>query len=1072
MADDSIGGFKLEIGGDIRGLQKAVAEGKVSVDQLGKFLEQRLDKSTTSAERSVNRLVKELTGVRPTTQLNQLAVALEKIGGTSKLTEIQVGNLQRKIEGLRSAGGTVPASLQGLAKSLEGIGAAGDKLKGAGLQSIEGLSSKLGPLGSAMSAIGPAGLAAAAGIGAFVVAGKGLGDLIGEAANWADKITDTATALGTTTTGVQKLEHAAAVAQVPLETVTSSILKMQRVMESSPEKFERLGLSMEKLKALAPEEQFRLVAERLDLVRDSGQRNALAMELLGKSWADLAPLVRGGLAAMDEAKTMSEEQVAELDNLKRELSILGKEWDRFWITVGGGLAGGSRAGDVIRTIADAVRGLGNIVDSLPMDKLMLLARISLGISTGGLSEIGRAAFNAVAESGAESRAQQGHLSHTQFAEAMTRRRDQLRDARENQAQVNANIAAEAAAEAADKKRRAAEQAAAREQAESEKRLKALVAAAQARTAPNPFVWEDLNWNGLPGLMTEGPTTLQTNRHAGSMLQFASGDFGREIPNALEEIDARVKLNFGSMQDWAAATQSVVAAFDMLGITAEDSLGRTLTGLANTLTATGQLAASVASGNVAGMVQGGTQMLGAYAQSFRGQSAGNRFTSALSTGAGLLPAGISALFGSKGPQAGKGADVGIESVNTLIDQLNSGSMAAEDMAEAFDQAFGELQGGLIDKTTGLLTENARALIDNARSAGIASEAIKGLMLSQAQALGGNLAGGVAGIKSTREKTGQGLASQSAASGIGAAISADFSSLVEGGMSTREALEALAPAISTFREELSAAGFEGGAAFDDLAARLNVFQGEVTGPLVDGITSFTGALANMSNLGILTEQTFGGITAQIGANIEALAREGVEGPAAIAALQPQLQTIWELQQKHGFAVDESTQNLIDMAVQGGQVGEEFRSAQDRMADAAERTADAVEALARALVGVGKAVDAIPSSKTISIQYQTSGEGAPPTEEPEEFATGSGGIRNFGRGTPAILHGEEGVFTRTQLNDLLGGAFARGATSMPSTFGGADLSELVAEQRATRRMLQDMMSRIPGWMRDAQAVAPERR
>ncbi len=78
------------------------------------------------------------------------------------------------------------------------------------------------------------------------------------------------------------------------------------------------------------------------------------------------------------------------------------------------------------------------------------------------------------------------------------------------------------------------------------------------------------------------------------------------------------------------------------------------------------------------------------------------------------------------------------------------------------------------------------------------------------------------------------------------------------------------------------------------------------------------------------------------------QGKDGPLALAALQPDLQRIWELQQQFGWAVDESTQALIDQAVESGQVGEQFRSVQDRMISAVEKLTERLGSLERVLSG----------------------------------------------------------------------------------------------------------------------------
>lgn len=57
--------------------------------------------------------------------------------------------------------------------------------------------------------------------------------------------------------------------------------------------FDRLGVSVEDLRNLRPEEVFRLVGERLDGVQDAADRAAIAFDLFGKQGGNILPALRG-----------------------------------------------------------------------------------------------------------------------------------------------------------------------------------------------------------------------------------------------------------------------------------------------------------------------------------------------------------------------------------------------------------------------------------------------------------------------------------------------------------------------------------------------------------------------------------------------------------------------------------------------------------------------------------------------------------------------------------------------------------------------------------------------------------
>jgi hypothetical protein len=82
-----------------------------------------------------------------------------------------------------------------------------------------------------------------------------------------------------------------------------------------------------------------------------------------------------------------------------------------------------------------------------------------------------------------------------------------------------------------------------------------------------------------------------------------------------------------------------------------------------------------------------------------------------------------------------------------------------------------------------------------------------------------------------------------------------------------------------------------------------------------------------------------------------------------------------------------------------------------------------------GVGGALNGIPRNVEVNVNTTRSGEGY------ESFASGSGGFRNFGSGTPAMLHGWEAV-VRPQ--DLAGA----GNITIPIYLGGQQLDTVVVD------------------------------
>lgn len=375
-------------GGDADKLKKAAKEGDQAVINFAKSASANMAGFKTAGEKSfdslqgrVAKLASELKGNGATAKLRELEMAVEKIGGTSKLTGAQVDNLKHRIDSLVASGAKLPPALKGLTGG-KGLG---DIVKGEAVGQMQGLTQNAGALGSVLTKIGPAGLAAGAGVGAILLAGRGLAQAASDAASYGARITDMATALGTTTEGAQRLEHAARVSGTDVGVMTAALVKMRGEIETAPEKFTRIGLSIKELKALSPEDQFKRVGDAIAGIQDDELQTAVATDMLGKSWKELAPLMTGGLSAMKDANPISDETIKALNDTKTAMNVLAAEWEKLWVSIGAAVVGGKNAPEVINNIASAVGKLSEIIRT-NAKWLEMYARFSVGIATTGASE--------------------------------------------------------------------------------------------------------------------------------------------------------------------------------------------------------------------------------------------------------------------------------------------------------------------------------------------------------------------------------------------------------------------------------------------------------------------------------------------------------------------------------------------------------------------------------------------------------------------------------------------------------------------------------------------------------------
>lgn len=155
---------------------------------------------------------------------------------------------------------------------------------------------------SKLAAIGLAGLASAAAAG-----GVAIGALTKQAINFADEIGKTAQKIGMTSESLSKLEYAAKLSDVSLGQLQVGLGQLSKNMQSGNDAFTALGINVTNAQGYlrSTEEVLLDVAERFAGMQDGAGKTALAMQIFGRSGADLIPMLnagRDGIAQMtDEA---------------------------------------------------------------------------------------------------------------------------------------------------------------------------------------------------------------------------------------------------------------------------------------------------------------------------------------------------------------------------------------------------------------------------------------------------------------------------------------------------------------------------------------------------------------------------------------------------------------------------------------------------------------------------------------------------------------------------------------------------------------------------------------------------
>ena len=182
-----------------------------------------------------------------------------------------------------------------------------------------------------MVALGAAGASAATGIALATKA----------AINHADEIGKMAQKVGMTTEALSRLEYAARLSDVSLSELQIGLGQLAKNMEAGSDGLDALGISVTTVdgRLRSTNEIFLEVAERFSSIEDGAGKTAIAMDIFGRSGANLIPLLNSGRAGLAE---------------------MAQEADRLGITISGNTAqAAERFNDSITRVQAALGGLTN-----------------------------------------------------------------------------------------------------------------------------------------------------------------------------------------------------------------------------------------------------------------------------------------------------------------------------------------------------------------------------------------------------------------------------------------------------------------------------------------------------------------------------------------------------------------------------------------------------------------------------------------------------------------------------------------------------------------------------------------
>ena len=309
----SIKGITIEIAGKTSGLvdslkqaDKALSDTRSALKAVDKALE--LDPSNV-----------ELLAQKEELLANAVSATEERLTALKEAAELAKKGMEDGTA-TREQYAQLTAEIAMTEKSLEDLKSGGDSagksLEESG-EAAEESGEKFKAFGAAVGVAAQAAAAALAAIGAAAIAaGKALIDCTVGAAEFADEILTMSSVTGVSTTTLQEWSYAAELVDVSVDTMTGALTRTTRALgqvaegnSGTIEMFDRLGVSAYDASGnlRSSEDVFYDLVDALGGIENETERDALAMELLGKSAQDLNPLIEAG---SDTLRSLGEEAQA------------------------------------------------------------------------------------------------------------------------------------------------------------------------------------------------------------------------------------------------------------------------------------------------------------------------------------------------------------------------------------------------------------------------------------------------------------------------------------------------------------------------------------------------------------------------------------------------------------------------------------------------------------------------------------------------------------------------------------------------------------------------------------------
>ena len=315
---NKIMGITIDIEGKTSGLTKSLQEANSQISKTSSALKdvnKALELDPTNVELLAQKEALLTKQIEQTNEkldiMKQVATDANDALARGDISQEQYASLTAELSKTDSALSKLQEEANANADAMNGVGdGAEDAAEDMGdlSEESENTGGALSALEGTAIAVGAAMAAAfAAAIEAAKEVGKALIDSTMETSQFADELLTMSSVTGLSTEKLQELQYAAELVDVSVDTISGSMTKNLKAMDSAregtgaaAEAYEKLGVSVTNADGSLrdQEEVYWEVIDALGNVSNETERDALAMDILGKSAKELNPLIEAGSDTM------------------------------------------------------------------------------------------------------------------------------------------------------------------------------------------------------------------------------------------------------------------------------------------------------------------------------------------------------------------------------------------------------------------------------------------------------------------------------------------------------------------------------------------------------------------------------------------------------------------------------------------------------------------------------------------------------------------------------------------------------------------------------------------------------